>query len=103
LVNAGITDLVPLALLISIRKRRRRGQRVWHLVCGAVVFLLVSLIAQWSLAAPTPGGRLVGVLPTVGFMFLMKAALADRGSRSEPAPVPVSAQPTGQQGPADAR
>ncbi|MGA3564842.1 DUF2637 domain-containing protein [Melissospora conviva] len=84
--NAVISELVPVAALLTIRQRRRAGLPV-----GYPVFLLMaaaglSLAAQVAVAKPSPSGWLLSAVPALAFMALVKLVLA-----TEPAPAPQPA------------
>ena len=86
--NAVISELVPVAALLTIRQRRRAGQPI-----GYPVFLLMaaaglSLAAQVAVAKPSPSGWLLSAVPALAFMALVKLVLA-----TEPAPAPQPASP----------
>jgi hypothetical protein len=79
--NAVISELVPIAALLTIRRRRRTGGPI-----GYPLFLLIaaaglSLAAQLAVAKPGPSGWLLSAVPALAFMALVKLVLA-------PAPTP---------------
>ncbi|RZU73467.1 hypothetical protein EV384_1872 [Micromonospora kangleipakensis] len=79
--NAVISELVPIASLLTIRRRRRAGAPI-----GYPLFLLIaaaglSLAAQLAVAKPSPSGWLRSAVPALAFMALVKLVLA-------PAPTP---------------
>ncbi|MBQ0894670.1 hypothetical protein KBX37_16450 [Micromonospora sp. U56] len=79
--NAVISELVPIASLLTIRRRRRAGAPI-----GYPLFLLIasaglSLAAQLAVAKPGPSGWLLSAVPALAFMALVKLVLA-------PAPTP---------------
>jgi hypothetical protein len=70
--NAVISELVPIAALLTIRRRRRAGAPV-----GYPMFLLttagaLSLAAQLAVAKPGPTGWLLSAVPALAFMALAK-------------------------------
>ncbi|MFG1832979.1 hypothetical protein [Micromonospora chersina] len=78
--NAVISELVPIASLLTVRRRRRAGAPI-----GYPLFLLIaaaglSLAAQLAVAKPGPSGWLLSAVPALAFMALVKLVLA-------PAPV----------------
>jgi hypothetical protein len=78
--NAVISELVPIAALLTIRRRRRTKGPI-----GYPLFLLIaaaglSLAAQLAVAKPGPSGWLLSAVPALAFMALVKLVLA-------PAPV----------------
>ncbi|SBT69200.1 hypothetical protein GA0070622_6320 [Micromonospora sediminicola] len=83
--NAVISELVPIACLLTIRRRRRTGASI-----GYPLFLLIaaaglSLAAQLAVAKPGISGWLLSAVPALAFMALVKLVLA---------PAPASEQPT---------
>ncbi|MCM0674681.1 hypothetical protein NCC78_08265 [Micromonospora phytophila] len=88
--NAVISELVPIAALLTIRRRRRAGAPI-----GYPLFLLIaaaglSLAAQLAVAKPGPSGWLLSAVPALAFMALVKLVLA-------PAPTPEDPGPTAEQ------
>ncbi|PWR12492.1 hypothetical protein DKT69_23925 [Micromonospora sicca] len=88
--NAVISELVPIASLLTIRRRRRAGAPI-----GYPLFLLIaaaglSLAAQLAVAKPSPSGWLLSAVPALAFMALVKLVLA-------PAPTPEHPTPTCEQ------
>ncbi|GAB3186319.1 hypothetical protein FHX75_12692 [Micromonospora palomenae] len=84
--NAVISELVPIASLLTIRRRRRAGAPI-----GYPLFLLLaaaglSLAAQLAVAKPGPSGWLLSAVPALAFMALVKLVLA-------PAPTPEHTTP----------
>ena len=74
--NAVISELVPVASLLEIRRRRRIGAPI-----GYPMFLLfasagLSLAAQVAVAKPSPSGWLLSAVPALAFMALIKLVLA---------------------------
>ncbi|MEU4383135.1 hypothetical protein [Micromonospora echinofusca] len=74
--NAVISELVPIAALLTIRRRRRTGAPI-----GYPLFLLIaaaglSLAAQLAVAKPGPSGWLLSAVPALAFMALVKLVLA---------------------------
>jgi len=73
--NAVISELVPVASLLEIRRRRRTGAPI-----GYPMFLLfasagLSLAAQVAVATPSPSGWLLSAVPALAFMALIKLVL----------------------------
>ncbi|MGC5321704.1 hypothetical protein ACPXB5_23540 [Micromonospora arida] len=74
--NAVISELVPIACLLTIRRRRRTGAPI-----GYPLFLLIaaaglSLAAQLAVAKPGISGWLLSAVPALAFMALVKLVLA---------------------------
>ncbi|MEO3781310.1 hypothetical protein ABGB16_31860 [Micromonospora sp. B11E3] len=83
--NAVISELVPIAALLTIRRRRRNDAPI-----GYPLFLLIaaaglSLAAQLAVAKPGPSGWLLSAVPALAFMALVKLVLA---------PAPVATEDT---------
>jgi hypothetical protein len=94
-VNAVISELVPVAALLTIKRRRRAGASI-----GYPLFLLIaagtlSLSAQLAIAQPSPSGWLLSAVPALAFMALVKLVFAEtppvvaEPAAVEPAPVPA--------------
>jgi hypothetical protein len=80
--NAVISELVPVAALLTIRRRKRAGQSIRYPVFLLLAAAGLSLAAQVAVAKPGPSGWLLSAVPALAFMALVKLILA-------PAPVPV--------------
>ncbi|SCG61258.1 hypothetical protein [Micromonospora halophytica] len=81
--NAVISELVPIACLLTIRRRRRAGASI-----GYPLFLLIaaaglSLAAQLAVAKPGISGWLLSAVPALAFMALVKLVLAPAPTVSE--------------------
>ncbi|GIF41919.1 DUF2637 domain-containing protein [Actinoplanes xinjiangensis] len=94
-VNAVISELVPVAALLTIKRRRRTGGPI-----GYPLFLLVaagtlSLSAQLAVAQPSPSGWLLSAVPALAFMALVKLVFTSPTAAPKPggatAPVTVPA------------
>src|SRR3954463_15498794 len=75
-VNAVISELIPVAAVLTIKRRRRTGQPI-----GYPLFLLIaagalSLSAQLAVAQPSPSGWLLSAGPALAFMALVKLVFA---------------------------
>ncbi|WP_433494530.1 hypothetical protein ACQP26_29360 [Micromonospora sp. CA-248089] len=84
--NAVISELVPIASLLTIRRRRRAGAPI-----GYPLFLLIaaaglSLAAQLAVAKPGPSGWLLSAVPALAFMALVKLVLAPAPMREDAPP-----------------
>jgi succinate dehydrogenase hydrophobic anchor subunit len=96
--NAVISELVPIASLLTIRRRRRTGSSI-----GYPMFLLIaaaglSLAAQLAVAKSGPSGWLLSAVPALAFMALVKLVLApvtttDGHTTTEPATEQAAAAP----------
>ncbi|SDT73634.1 DUF2637 domain-containing protein [Actinoplanes derwentensis] len=99
-VNAVISELVPVAALLTIKRRRRAGAPI-----GYPLFLLIaagtlSLSAQLAVAQPSPSGWLLSAVPALAFMALVKLVFTSTPAPEQQAPVddtedtPTPAVPT---------
>jgi hypothetical protein len=84
-VNAVISELVPVAALLTIKRRRRTRQPI-----GYPLFLLLasgslSLAAQLAVATPGPSGWLLSAVPALAFMALVKLVLTSPAAPPAPA------------------
>ncbi|MFF0658482.1 hypothetical protein [Micromonospora tulbaghiae] len=86
--NAVLSDLVPVACLLDIRRRRRHRQPIGYPVFLMLAFASFSLAAQLAVADASPSGWLLSALPAIAFMALTKLVFS--GS-SRPAPTPTPA------------
>jgi hypothetical protein len=80
--NAVISELVPIACLLTIRQRKRDGGTF-----GYPMFLLIaaagfSLTAQLAIAKPGIAGAVVAAFPAVAFMALVKLVLAPQKDKT---------------------
>ncbi|MFG2069005.1 DUF2637 domain-containing protein [Micromonospora tulbaghiae] len=83
--NAVISELVPVAALLTIRRRRRNGQPVGYPMFLLVAAVLLSLAAQLAVAKPGLSGWLLSAVPALAFVGLSKLVLT-----TAPAPVPTA-------------
>ncbi|MFJ8833246.1 DUF2637 domain-containing protein [Micromonospora aurantiaca] len=86
--NAVISELVPVAALLTIRRRKRNRQPVGYPMFLLIAAVLLSLAAQLAVAKPGPTGWLLSAVPALAFMGLSKLVLT---TTSAPAPAPVPA------------
>ncbi|MDW5326046.1 DUF2637 domain-containing protein [Plantactinospora sp. KLBMP9567] len=98
--NAVISELVPIAALLTIRQRRRTGAPI-----GYPMFLLIaaaglSLAAQLAVAKPGPSGWLLSAVPALAFMALSKLVLSGKTAPVVPPVVPAE-QPVSQPEPVE--
>jgi hypothetical protein len=84
--NAIITELVPAAAGIEVRRRKRHHRPVTYPMTVLITDAAVSLAAQLSDAVHTLGGGLAFALPALAFLALTKLAL----SRATPAIKPTA-------------
>ncbi|MET8283534.1 DUF2637 domain-containing protein [Micromonospora sp. NPDC005174] len=88
--NAAISELLPFAALLTIRRRRRTGGPVGYPLFLLVCAVALSLAAQLAVARPSPSGWLLSAVPALAFLGLSKLVFS-----ATPAPVD---QPAGDQG-----
>jgi peptidoglycan/LPS O-acetylase OafA/YrhL len=69
-VNAVISELVPIAALLVMRRRRRAGQSLVYPAALLVAALALSITAQLAVAKPGFFGGLVSVVPALAFAAL---------------------------------
>jgi hypothetical protein len=109
--NAVISELVPIAALLTIRRRRRAIAPVGYPMFLLTAAATLSLAAQLAVAKPGPTGWLLSAVPALAFMALAKLVLtpitttADTTAASEqaepetftpaPIPAPVVDRPSG--------
>jgi hypothetical protein len=74
--NAVISELVPVAALLTIRRRRRTGTPVGYPLALLIAAAGLSLAAQLAVAKPGPSGWLLAAVPALAFMALVKLVLA---------------------------
>ena len=83
--NAIITELVPAAAGIEVRRRKRDHRPVTYPMAVLITDAAVSLAAQLSDATHTLGGALAFALPALAFLALTKLALS-RATRKKSKP-----------------
>jgi hypothetical protein len=74
--NAVISELVPIAALLTIRRRRRTGGPVGYPLALLIAAAGLSLAAQLAVAKPGLSGWLLSAVPALAFMALVKLVLA---------------------------
>ncbi|MCF0093589.1 hypothetical protein [Micromonospora sp. MH99] len=74
--NAVISELVPIAALLTIRRRRRTGAPIGYPMVLLLAAAGLSLAAQLAVAKPGPSGWLLSAVPALAFMALVKLVLA---------------------------
>lgn len=82
--NATISELVPTACALVIRRRRRTGAGVAYPLGLLVAAVALSLAAQLAVAKPGLSGGLLSAVPALAFIALTKLVLS-----TKPAPVPA--------------
>ena len=71
-VNAVISELVPVAAFLTIRRRRRTGEPIAYPVVLLLASAALSLGAQLAVATRSPSGWLLSAVPALAFMALVK-------------------------------
>ncbi|MFU8851260.1 hypothetical protein ACNAW0_09795 [Micromonospora sp. SL1-18] len=74
--NAVISELVPIASLLTIRRRRRAGASIGYPMLLLIAAASLSLAAQLAVAKSGPSGWLLSAVPALAFMALVKLVLA---------------------------
>ncbi|KAB1940602.1 hypothetical protein F8271_15805 [Micromonospora sp. ALFpr18c] len=90
--NAVISELVPIAALLTIRRRRRTGAPIGYPMVLLIAAAGLSLAAQLAVAKPGPSGWLLSAVPALAFMALVKLVLAPAKAETiatAPATAPV--------------
>ncbi|MEV1143987.1 DUF2637 domain-containing protein [Micromonospora sp. NPDC049799] len=82
--NAVISELVPVAALLTIRRRRRTGGPIGYPMFLLVAAVALSLAAQLAVAKPGLSGWLLSAVPALAFIGLSKLVLT-----TAPAPAPA--------------
>ncbi|MGW3615041.1 hypothetical protein ACWD6N_35465 [Micromonospora sp. NPDC005163] len=88
--NAVISELVPIAALLTIRRRRRTGAPIGYPMVLLIAAAGLSLAAQLAVAKPGPSGWLLSAVPALAFMALVKLVLAPAPTTQ---PLPPAAEP----------
>ncbi|WP_442935261.1 hypothetical protein [Micromonospora sp. CPCC 206061] len=76
--NAVISELVPIAALLTIRRRKRSGGPILYPMALLIAAAGLSLAAQLGVAVGHvgPSGWLLSAVPAIAFMALVKLVLA---------------------------
>ncbi|MEU4664799.1 hypothetical protein [Micromonospora chalcea] len=88
--NAVISELVPIACLLTIRRRRRSGAPIGYPLFLLIAAASLSLAAQLAVAKPGISGWLLSAVPALAFMALVKLVLAPAPTPEQPTTAPVS-------------
>ena len=92
--NAVISELVPVAALLTIRRRKRSGGPIGYPMSLLVAAVALSLAAQLAVAKPGVSGWLLSAVPALAFMGLSKLILGTTPAPAdEPAPAAESIPP----------
>ncbi|MEU7903647.1 DUF2637 domain-containing protein [Actinoplanes sp. NPDC049118] len=96
-VNAVISELVPVAAFLTIRRRRRSGASIAYPVVLLLASAALSLAAQLAVASRSPSGWLLSAVPALAFMALVKLVFATSADSTppsvEPPVLPVGIEP----------
>lgn len=82
--NAVISELVPVAALLTIRRRRRTNGPIGYPLALLIAAAGLSLSAQLAVAKPGPSGWLLSAVPALAFMALVKLVLAPAHTPTSP-------------------
>ncbi|MEV6527725.1 hypothetical protein AB0M43_37975 [Longispora sp. NPDC051575] len=74
--NAVVSELIPMAAALEIRRRRRNGQPTGYAMAVMIGFALLSLAAQVAQAKASASGWLLAAVPAIGFLALTKMVLS---------------------------
>ncbi|MEV4764706.1 hypothetical protein AB0J89_18995 [Micromonospora chokoriensis] len=91
--NAVISELVPIAALLTIRRRRRTGASIGYPMVLLIAAAGLSLAAQLAVAKPGPSGWLLSAVPALAFMALVKLVLAPAPTTQPMTPAPEPMEP----------
>ncbi|MGA5306952.1 hypothetical protein [Micromonospora taraxaci] len=92
--NAVITELIPIAAMIVIIRRRKTGGPIGYPMFLLIAAVGLSLTAQLAVAKPTVFGWMVSALPALAFFALSKLVFtATRPTNPVPAPEPATSAP----------
>ncbi|MFC0006610.1 DUF2637 domain-containing protein [Micromonospora siamensis] len=93
--NAVISELIPFAALLTIRRRKRAGESVAYPMFLLIAAVALSLAAQLAVAKPGLSGWLLSAVPALAFMGLSKLVLSTGTTpAADPAPARPVEQPT---------
>jgi hypothetical protein len=87
-VNAVISELVPVAAFLTIRRCRRAGASIGYPLALLIAAASLSLAAQLAVAQPSPSGWLLSAVPALAFMALVKLVFASPASAKPATPTP---------------
>ncbi|GAA1505567.1 hypothetical protein GCM10009827_018990 [Dactylosporangium maewongense] len=93
--NAAISELVPIACALVIRRRRRTGESTLYPFAVLTAAVVLSLSAQLAVAKPGISGGLLAAVPALAFMALVKLVLSTKPqpTAAEPPPVVIDQVP----------
>jgi hypothetical protein len=76
LANAVISELVPTACALVIRRRRGQGLGIGYPMGLLLAAVALSLAAQFAVAIPSVSGWLLSAVPALAFVALTKLVLS---------------------------
>ncbi|GIF70980.1 DUF2637 domain-containing protein [Asanoa siamensis] len=82
--NAVISELLPTAAALDIRRRRRTGQPIGYPATVLAAAVLLSLAAQLAVAKPSASGWLLSAVPALAFLALTKLVLSTKPADPQP-------------------
>ena len=85
-VNAVISELVPVAAFLTIRRRRTTGASIGYPLALLIAAATLSLAAQLAVAQPSPSGWRLSAVPALAFMALVKLVFAGTPAAADAAP-----------------
>ncbi|MGW4679116.1 hypothetical protein ACWEOS_11710 [Micromonospora taraxaci] len=91
--NAVITELIPIAAMIVIIRRRKTSGPIGYPMFLLIAAVGLSLTAQLAVAKPTVFGWMVSALPALAFFALSKLVFTATRPKPVPAPVPATSAP----------
>jgi peptidoglycan/LPS O-acetylase OafA/YrhL len=100
-VNAVISELVPIAAFLVMRRRRRAGASIGYPLALLIAAAALSLAAQLAVAQPSPSGWLLSAVPALAFMGLVKLVLTMPITTKVAATAPMTDIPAGAPAKAD--
>jgi hypothetical protein len=93
--NAVISELVPIAALLTIRRRRRTGAPIGYPLALLTAAAGLSLAAQLAVAKPGPSGWLLSAVPALAFTALAKLVLTPVTPTNTDTTTTISGSPVG--------
>ncbi|MEV5211643.1 DUF2637 domain-containing protein [Micromonospora sp. NPDC053740] len=93
--NAAISELLPLAALLTIRRRRRTGGPIGYPMFLLVCAVALSLSAQLAVAKPGVSGWLLSAVPALAFLGLSKLVFSTTPTAAAPVDKPADANDWG--------
>ncbi|GAA4736646.1 hypothetical protein [Phytohabitans rumicis] len=97
--DAVTLELMSIASGLEIRRRHRMGRPVWFASTVLICAVALSLAAQVVEAEPSVIGWLAAALPALGFLAMVKLALARTAAQAESAEFHIRPGRAGDQGP----